>query len=304
MVKQRTLKQIINATGVGVHSGRKVTIALRPAPVDTGIVFSRVDLDPVASIPATVDYVKDTRLCTSLIKGDVRIATIEHLMSALAGLGIDNAFIDVDAAEIPIMDGSAAPFVFLIKSAGIEEQNKAKRFIRIKEEIKVKDGDKWASLKPYEGFKVNFTLEYNHPCFNERPQSASVDFSSESFVKQVSRARTFGFVSELEQLRKMNLAKGASLDNAIAIDNFRILNPDGLRYDDEFAKHKILDAIGDMYTIGASIIGEFTGHKAGHAINNQLLHAVLKQKTAWDYVTFEEQTKSPITFFEPAFSKS
>ena len=259
MIRQRTLKNVIRATGVGLHTGKKVYLTLRPAAVDSGIVFRRVDLDNPVEIKASPENVGDTRLSTSLVKGDVKISTVEHLLSAMAGLGIDNAYVDVSAPEVPIMDGSAGPFVFLIQSAGIVEQNAAKRFIRIKRSIKVQEDDKWAQFDPFEGFKVGFAIDFDHPVFKSREQHAEVDFSTTSFVKEVSRARTFGFMRDIEQLRERELALGGSLDNAIVVDDYRVLNEDGLRYDDEFVKHKILDAIGDLYLLGHSLIGAFSG---------------------------------------------
>jgi UDP-3-O-[3-hydroxymyristoyl] N-acetylglucosamine deacetylase len=254
MIKQRTLKNIIRATGIGLHTGEKVYLTLRPAAVDTGIVFRRVDLDEPVEIHATPENVGDTRLSTTLMNGDVRVSTVEHLLSAMAGLGIDNAYIDVSAPEVPIMDGSAGPFVFLIQSAGIEEQNAPKRFIRIKKPVVVEDGDKWARFDPFEGFKVSFNIDFEHPVFKDRAQTTTVDFSSTSFVKEVSRARTFGFMRDIEQLRENDLALGGSLDNAIVMDDYRVLNEDGLRYQDEFVKHKVLDAIGDLYLLGCSLL--------------------------------------------------
>ena len=296
MIKQRTLKTIIKATGVTLHSGERAEITLRPAPPHTGIVFQRVDLDPVVIIPALAEYVGETTLSTSLIKNNVRVATVEHLLSAFAGLGIDNAYVDVTASEIPIMDGSAGPFVFLIQSAGIEEQNVPKRFIRIKRKIKICDGDKWAYFEPFEGFKVTFTIDFDHPVFNLRSPTATLDFSSTSYVKEVSRARTFGFMADFERLQALNLARGASMDNAIAIDDFRILNEEGLRYEDEFVKHKILDAVGDLYLLGSSLIGSFCGYKSGHALNNLLLRKLLAHKKAWEWVTFEDSNTVPIFY--------
>lgn len=296
MIRQRTLKNIIKATGVGLHTGEKVYLSLRPAAPNTGIVFRRMDLPEPVDIPATPQNVGDTTLSTTLVKGDVKVSTVEHLLSALAGLGIDNAFVDVSAPEVPIMDGSAGPFVFLIQSAGVEEQNAAKRFIRIKRPIRVVDGDKWASFEPYEGFKVGFTIDFDHPAFSEDTQTASIDFSSTSFVKEVSRARTFGFMRDIEALRKRRLALGGSMDNAIVVDNYRILNEDGLRYADEFVKHKILDAIGDLYLLGHSLIGSFTGYKSGHGLNNQLLRELLNQSDAWESVTFQAEETLPICY--------
>ncbi len=299
MIRQRTLKNVIKATGITLHGGERAELTLRPAPPNTGIIFQRVDIDPVVQIPARAENVGDTRLSTSLIKDGVRVATVEHLLSALAGLGIDNAYVDVTAPEIPIMDGSAAPFVFLVQSAGIEEQDAAKKFIRIKKKIKVNDGDKWACFEPFKGFKVTFSIEFDHPVFNSHSKTATLDFSSTSYVKEVSRARTFGFKSDFDRLRSMNLARGASLDNAVAVDNFRVLNEDGLRYEDEFVKHKILDAIGDLYLLGSSLIGSFEGYKSGHALNNTLLCKLISNKDAWEYVTFEDSVEAPISYVKP-----
>lgn len=302
MIRQRTLKNVIRATGVGLHTGKKVYLTLRPAAVDTGIVFRRVDLRDPVEIKAAPENVGDTRLSTTLVKGDVRISTVEHLLSALAGLGIDNAYVDLSAPEVPIMDGSAGPFVFLVQSAGIEEQNAAKRFIRIKQPVEVRDDDKWARFEPFDGFKVGFSIEFDHPVFHSHEQRAEVDFSTTSFVREVSRARTFGFMRDIELLRERQLALGGSLDNAIVVDDYRILNEDGLRYEDEFVKHKILDAIGDLYLLGHSLIGAFSGHKSGHALNNKLLRALLEQQAAWEEVTFEDAGTAPISFLHPAHS--
>lgn len=299
MIRQRTLKNVIKATGVTLHGGQRAELTLRPAPANTGIIFTRTDLEQMNSIPALATNVGDTTLSTSLVKDGVKVATVEHLLSAMAGLGIDNAYIDVTAPEIPIMDGSAAPFVFLIQSAGIQEQNAPKRFIRIKRKVSVKDGDKWACFEPHDGFKVTFTIDFDHPVFKTQNKTATLDFSSTSFVKEVSRARTFGFTADFEKLRSMNLALGASLENAVAIDEYRILNEDGLRYEDEFVKHKILDAVGDLYLLGSSLIGAFTGFKSGHALNNHLLRKLLRKKDAWEYVTFEDQAKAPISYVKP-----
>jgi UDP-3-O-[3-hydroxymyristoyl] N-acetylglucosamine deacetylase len=304
MIRQRTLKNIIRATGVGLHTGEKVYLTLRPAAVDTGIVFRRVDLDEPVEIAATPENVGDTRLSTTLMNGDVRVSTVEHLLSALAGLGIDNAYIDVTAAEVPIMDGSAGPFVFLIQSAGIEEQNAAKRFIRIKKSVVVKDGDKWARFDPFEGFKVSFKIDFEHPVFKNRSQTTTVDFSSTSFVKEVSRARTFGFMRDIEQLRDNNLALGGSMENAIVMDDYRVLNEDGLRYQDEFVKHKVLDAIGDLYLLGCSLIGEFSGYKSGHALNNHLLRSLLANEDAWETATFDDPKLAPISYSHPLLETS
>jgi UDP-3-O-[3-hydroxymyristoyl] N-acetylglucosamine deacetylase len=299
MIRQRTLKNVIKATGITLHGGERAELTLRPALPNTGIVFLRTDLNPTVEIPALAKNVGDTTLSTCLIKDGVRVSTVEHLLSALAGLGIDNAYIDVTASEIPIMDGSAGPFVFLVQSAGIQEQNAPKRFIRIKRKVKVKDGDKWATFEPFEGFKVTFTIEFDHPVFKMHSTTATLDFSSTSYVKEVSRARTFGFKADFEKLRALNLARGASLDNAIAVDEFRVLNEDGLRYEDEFVKHKILDAVGDLYLLGSSLIGAFNGHKSGHALNNKLLCKLLAEKDAWEFVTFEDYATAPISYLKP-----
>jgi UDP-3-O-[3-hydroxymyristoyl] N-acetylglucosamine deacetylase len=298
MIKQRTLKNVIRATGVGLHTGRKVFLTLRPAPADTGIVFRRDDLDPPVEIAARAENVGDTSLSTSLVKGNVRISTVEHLLSAFAGLGIDNAYVDLSAAEVPIMDGSAGPFVFLIQSAGLEEQNRPKKFIRIKRAIAVEDGDKWARFEPFDGFKVSFAIEFDHPFFHQRSKHAEIDFSTTSFVKEVSRARTFGFMRDVEILREQNLALGGSLDNAIVVDDYRVLNEDGLRYEDEFVKHKILDAIGDLYLLGHSLIGAFHGYKSGHELNNRLLRKILADTQAWDLVTFCGDDSAPISYMQ------
>ena len=296
MIRQRTLKNVIRATGVGLHSGEKVYMTLRPAAPDTGIVFRRTDFARPVEIRADAELVGDTSLCTALVKGDVRVMTIEHLLSAMAGLGIDNAYVDLSTAEVPIMDGSAGPFVFLLQSAGIEEQNKAKKFVRIKNTIKVEDGDKWARFEPFEGFKVGFTIDFNHPMFQKSVSSAEIDFSSTSFVKEVSRARTFGFMKDIEYLRERNLALGGSMDNAIVLDDYRVLNEDGLRYEDEFVKHKMLDAIGDLYLLGHSLIGEYSAYKSGHGLNNRLLRALLADESAWGEVTFRDESAAPISY--------
>lgn len=300
MIKQRTLKNAIRATGVGLHSGDKVYMTLRPAPVDNGIVFRRVDLAEPVELRACAERVGDTSLSTTLIENGVRVSTIEHLLSAMAGLGIDNAYVDLSAAEVPIMDGSAGPFVFLIQSAGVEDQPAPKRFIRIKKPVVVKDGDKWARFEPFDGFKVGFSIDFNHPLFSKATSSAEVDFSTTSFVKEVSRARTFGFMKDIEYLRERNLALGGSMDNAIVLDDYRVLNEDGLRYEDEFVKHKILDAIGDLYLLGHSLIGAFYGHKSGHQLNNLLLRTLRAERDAWEEVTFEDPSKAPISYAHPA----
>ena len=301
MIKQRTLKNIIRATGVGLHTGDKVYMTLRPAAPNTGIVFRRTDLDPPVDLRARQDNVGDTRLSTTLVDGDVRVSTVEHLLSAMAGLGIDNAYVDLSAPEVPIMDGSAGPFVFLLQSAGIEEQNVAKRFIRIKKPIKVQDGDKWASFEPFEGFKVGFSIDFNHPIISKRTSRAEIDFSTTSFVKEVSRARTFGFMRDIEAMREQNLALGGSMDNAVVLDDYRVLNEDGLRYEDEFVKHKILDAIGDLYLLGHSLIGAYHAHKSGHELNNKLLRVLIADQSAWEEVSYhEDPAVSPISYAHPA----
>lgn len=282
-----------------MHTGQKVYLTLRPAPVDAGIIFRRVDLNPPVEIKAKAENVGDTTLSTTLVAGDVRISTVEHLLSAMAGLGIDNAIVEVSADEVPIMDGSAGPFVFLIQSAGIQEQNAAKKFIRIKKKVTVTDGDKQATFLPFDGFKVSFAIDFDHPVFKGRKLDATVDFSSTSFVKEVSRARTFGFMHEIEYLRSKGLAKGGSVDNAIVVDKYRILNEDGLRYEDEFVKHKVLDAIGDLYLLGTSLIGEFRAYKSGHGLNNKSLRELIKQKDAWELVTFEDDKEAPISYIKP-----
>jgi UDP-3-O-[3-hydroxymyristoyl] N-acetylglucosamine deacetylase len=299
MISQRTLKNVIRATGVGLHTGEKIYLTLRPAAPDTGIVFSRVDLEVPVQIRASLENVGDTQLSTTLAKGAVRISTVEHLLSAMAGLGIDNAYVDLSAPEVPIMDGSAGPFVFLIQSAGIEEQNAPKRFIRITRSVHVEDGDKYARFDPFDGFKVGFTIEFDHPVFKAHLQHSEIDFSTTSFVREVSRARTFGFMRDIEHLRERELALGGSLDNAVVLDDFRVLNEDGLRYQDEFVKHKILDAIGDLYLLGHSLIGEFSGYKSGHALNNKLLRALLADSNSWEKVTFDETDRAPISFIQP-----
>ncbi len=298
MIKQRTLKNVIRATGVGLHTGKKVLLTLRPASANTGIIFRRVDLDPAVEIPAKPKYVGDTSLSTTLVKDNIRISTVEHLLSALAGFGIDNAFVDLTADEVPIMDGSAGPFVFLIQSAGIAEQNVAKEFLRIKEKVRVERDGKWAMFEPFDGFKVGFSIEFNHPVFNQNNCHAEIDFSTTSFVKEVSRARTFGFMRDVELLRQKNLVLGGSLDNAVVVDDYRVLNEDGLRYADECVKHKILDAIGDLYLLGHSLIGAFKGHKSGHALNNTLIRELLLNEDAWELVSFETEYKAPISFMQ------
>lgn len=299
MLKQRTLKNVIRATGVGVHTGEKVFLTLRPAPANTGIIFVRVDCNPPVEIPARPEYVGDTSFCTTLVKDGVRVGTVEHLLSALAGLGIDNVIIELSAPEVPIMDGSSGPFVFLIQSAGIKELNAPKRFIKIKKAVEVRDGDKIARIEPYDGFKVSFTIDFDHPVFRNGGQKSTLDFTSMSYIKQVSRARTFGFLSDFEWLREKNLASGASLDNAIVLDEYKVLNEDGLRYDDEFVRHKVLDAIGDLYLLGYGLIGAFHGVKSGHTLNNKLIRALLAEEHAYEIVNFEDKQTAPITYAAP-----
>ena len=299
MLRQRSLKTKIRATGIGLHSGQKVYMTLRPAPVNTGIVFRRVDLESPVDLPASSKLVGDTMLGTTLEKDGVKVATIEHLMSAFAGLGVDNAFVDLSAAEVPIMDGSAGPFVFLIQSAGIEEQNAPKRMLRIKETVRVEHGDKWAQFEPHNGYQLNFTIEFDHPVFKKLPKTASIDFSSAAFLREISRARTFGFMSDIEILRERNLTLGGTMDNAIVMDDYRILNEDGLRYEDEFVKHKILDALGDLYLCGYALVGKFTGHKAGHALNVALVRELLARQDAWELVTFQDKASSPLAYTSP-----
>ena len=304
MLGQRTLKNSIRATGVGLHTGKQILMTLRPAAPDTGIIFRRTDLPEPVDIHAHAENVAETTLGTTLGNGDAKVSTVEHLLSAFAGLGIDNAVVEVSAAEVPIMDGSAGPFVFLLQSAGIEEQSAPKRFVRVKKRLRVEEGDKWAEFKPFDGFKVNFEIEFNHPVFKRRGQQASMDFSTTSFLKEVSRARTFGFMRDLEKLRAHNLALGGNLENAIVLDDSGILNEDGLRYQDEFVKHKILDAIGDLYLLGHSLIGEFSGHKSGHALNNKLLRTMLADPDAWEEVVFEKQADAPMSYVETQNAES
>ncbi len=299
MAQQRTLQNMIRATGVGLHSGEKVYLTLRPAPVDTGIVFRRVDLSPVAEIPARADYVTETMLCTGLSHDGGKAMTVEHLMSALAGLGVDNLYVELSAPEVPIMDGSSGPFVFLLQSAGIIEQNAPKRFIRILKTVEVRDGDKVARFEPYNGFRLGFTVEFDHPAIPTSRSRAVVEFSTENYIKEVSRARTFGFMRDLEYMRERNLGLGGSMDNAIVLDEFRVLNDDGLRYADEFVRHKILDAVGDLYLAGHPILGAYEGFKSGHALNNKLVRALLAELLAWDEVVFERHEPVPVIFGTP-----
>ena len=300
MIRQRTLSNVIRATGVGLHSGEKVYLTLRPAAPNSGIVFRRIDLAEPVEIPARVENVGETHLCTTLVSGEaVRVSTVEHLLSAMAGLGIDNAYVDLSADEVPIMDGSAGPLVFLLQSAGIEEQPAPKRFIRIKRKVRVEDGDKWAELEPFDGFKVKFTIRFDMPVFEDYPDTANIDFSTTSFVKEVSRARTFGHVGDLERLRENNLARGGNFDNAIIYDDYRVLNQYGLRYTDELVKHKVLDAIGDLYLLGYSLIGSFAGFKSGHSLNNRLLRALMADEEAYSIVTYDDPADLPIIYGRP-----
>ncbi|RUT65042.1 UDP-3-O-[3-hydroxymyristoyl] N-acetylglucosamine deacetylase [Morganella morganii] len=301
MIKQRTLKRIVQATGVGLHTGKKVTLTMRPAPANTGIIYRRTDLNPPVDFPADAKSVRDTMLCTCLVNEDnVRISTVEHLNAALAGLGIDNLVIEVDAAEIPIMDGSASPFVFLLLDAGIEELSSAKKFLRLKETVRVEDGDKWAELSPFNGFSLNFTIDFNHPAIDSSTQRYAMNFSAENFVRDISRARTFGFMRDIEYLQSKGLCLGGSFDCAIVVDDYRVLNEDGLRFEDEFVRHKMLDAIGDLFMCGHNIIGAFTAFKSGHALNNKLLQAVLAKESAWELVTFENEAQMPVAFRAPS----
>lgn len=298
MLKQRTLKKQISATGVGLHNGEKVTLTLQPAAIDTGIVFKRADLPGAPTIQAQPDAVRDTRMCSALEHNGARVSTVEHLMSALSGLGVDNVMIEVTASEIPIMDGSAGPFIYLLQQAGVVEQPAAKKFIRIKKLVEVKEGDKWVKFEPYHGFKMDFTIDFAHPVFENSGSNVKIDFKDNSYIKEISRARTFGFMHEVEYLRANGLARGGSLDNAIVLDEYRILNRDGLRYEDEFAKHKVLDAIGDLYMLGHPLLGAFTAYKSGHALNNALLIALLADADAWEFATFEHIEEAPKGFQE------
>lgn len=300
MIRQRTLKTIVQTTGVGLHSGRKVTLILRPAAANTGVIYRRTDLNPPVDFPADPASVRDTMLCTALVNDEgVRISTVEHLNAALAGMGIDNAIIEVDAPEIPIMDGSASPFIFLLQSAGIDYLNAPKRFVRIKKTIRVEDGDKWAELSPYQGFRLSFAIEFNHPAIDVEQQNIVLDFSSQAFIKEISRARTFGFMRDIEYLQSRNLCLGGSFDCAIVLDDYRILNEEGLRYENELVKHKVLDAIGDLFMCGHNIIGEMRAYKSGHALNNQLLRALLADESAWEWATFEDEQTLPVMFAVP-----
>jgi len=300
MIKQRTLKNAVRTTGVGLHTGQKIYLTLLPGEIDSGIIFRRVDLNPPVEIKATAKNVGETTLSTCLISGDVRVSTVEHILSAMAGMGIDNAVVELDAPEIPIMDGSASPFVFLLQSAGVQEQQAHKKFVRVLKEVTLKDGDKVASFLPFEGFKVNFSIAFDLPVFQGRNLETTVDFSSKAFVKDISRARTFGFMHEIEYLRSKGLAQGGSMDNAIVVDEYRILNEDGLRYEDEFVKHKVLDAIGDLYLLGNSLLCEYKAHKSGHSLNNRALRLLMDQPDAWEYVTFEDEKLVPIEYLNAA----
>ena len=303
MTQQRTLKNVIRATGVGLHSGEKVYMTLRPAPVDSGIVFRRIDLEPVVEIPANADLVSETTLCTGLSRDGAKVMTVEHLMSAMAGLGVDNAFVELSSAELPIMDGSAGPFVFLLQSAGVVEQEAPKRFIRILHPVEVRDGDKLARFVPHDGFRVSFTVEFDHPMIPTSQSKVSIDFSTAAYTKEVARARTFGFMRDLEYMRERNLGLGGSMDNAIVLDEFRVLNDDGLRYADEFVRHKILDAIGDLYLAGHAILGAYEGFKSGHALNNKLVRALMAERSAWDEVTFDSQLDhAPVAYASPVLA--
>ncbi|MGH8629562.1 MAG: UDP-3-O-acyl-N-acetylglucosamine deacetylase [Burkholderiales bacterium] len=296
MLRQRTLRNSIRATGVGLHSGQKVFMSLLPAGPDTGIIFRRVDLEKPVEIRAYATNVGATELASTLIQDGVKVATVEHLLSAIAGLGVDNCIVELSAPEVPIMDGSSGPFVFLIQSAGIQEQDAPKRFIRIKQPVQVQDGDKYARFEPYEGFRVSFSIDLRHPVFKTSRQAATIDFSTTTFVREVSRARTFGFMRDVETMRSKNLALGGSLDNAVVLDEYRVLNNEGLRYEDEFVRHKILDAIGDLYLMGHSLIGSYTAHKSGHQLNNKLVRALIADPRAWEEVTFQDESKAPIAY--------
>jgi len=304
MLKQRTIKQLVKTIGVGLHSGTKVELTLRPAAVDTGIVFRRVDLQPPVDLPASATGVGDTRMASTLSKEGVRVSTVEHLLSACAGLGIDNLYVDLTAEEIPIMDGSASSFVFLLQQAGLQEQGTAKKFIRVKTPVEVSEGEgeqkKWARLEPFNGFKLKFFIEFNHPAVDGTGQTAEIDFEFESYVKEVARARTFGFMQDVETLRGLGLARGGSLENAIVMDEYRILNSDGLRYDNEFVRHKILDAIGDLYLIGHPLLTSYVAHKSGHTLNNQLLRALLAQPEAYEIVSFDTLEAAPGAYVRQA----
>jgi UDP-3-O-[3-hydroxymyristoyl] N-acetylglucosamine deacetylase len=293
MFRQRTLKSLISAAGVGLHTGRKVRMTLRPAPIDTGVVFRRTDLDPAVDVAARAELVGEARLASTLVHGDVKVHTVEHLMSALGGLGIDNAYVDLDAPELPIMDGSASPYVLLIQQAGIEEQAAPKKFLRVTRRLEVREGDKWARLEPYEGFRLSFSIDFRHPVIERTTQEVSVDFAETSYLKEIARARTFGFMHEVEELRDSGLALGGGLDNAVVLDEYRVLNSEGLRFADEFIRHKLLDAIGDLYLLGRPLLGAFSAHKSGHALNNRLLRAALADAAVLEPVVFESAEQAP-----------
>ena len=293
MLRQRTLKALTQVTGVGLHTGQKIRMVLRPAQPDTGVVFRRIDLEPVSDIRASAEAVGETRLSSCLVQGAARVYTVEHLMSALSGLGVDNVFVDLDGPEVPIMDGSAAPFAFLIQAVGIEEQSAPKRFIRIRKRVDVAEGDKWARLDPFNGYKLSFSIVFNHPVIEKSNQSVTVDFAQTSYLKEIARARTFGFMQDVEQLREDGLALGGGLDNAVVLDEYRVLNSEGLRFGDEFIRHKVLDAIGDLYLLGNPLLGAFSAHKSGHALNNRLLRELISQPDAWEMVTFERAEEAP-----------
>ena len=293
MLRQRTLKSSVSASGVGLHTGRKVRITLRPAPVDAGIVFRRIDLAGPVDLPARAEMVGETRLSSCLVQGDAKVYTVEHLMSALGGLGVDNAYVDIDAEEVPIMDGSAAPFVLLVQQAGLVEQAAPKKFIRILRRVEVKDGDKWARFDPYEGYRLAFSIDFNHPVIDRSTQSVAIDFGQTSYLKEISRARTFGFMQDVENLRENGLALGGGLDNAVVLDEYRVLNSEGLRFADEFIRHKLLDAVGDLYLLGRPLLGAFSAHKSGHALNNRLLRALLADATAYETAVFERAEEAP-----------
>ncbi|MGN0858561.1 MAG: UDP-3-O-acyl-N-acetylglucosamine deacetylase [Stenotrophomonas sp.] len=304
MIPQRTLTNTIRATGVGLHSGDKVYMTLRPAPVDTGIVFRRVDLEPVVEVPARADLVTEVTLCTGLTCGNAKVQTVEHLMSALAGLGVDNCIIELSSAELPIMDGSSGPFVFLLQSAGISEQNAAKRFIRVLKTVEVTDGDKVARFTPHDGFKLGFTIAFDHPAIPAKQSRVELEFSTAAYIKEIARARTFGFMRDLEYMRERNLGLGGSMDNAIVLDEFRVLNEDGLRFADEFVRHKILDAIGDLYLSGGQVLGAYEGYKSGHALNNKLARALMADASAWEWASFPQPVEqSPVVAYGvPAYA--
>ena len=293
MLRQRTLKSLVRASGVGLHTGQKVRIALRPAPPDTGIVFRRIDLASPVDIPARADLIGETKLCSGLVLNNVKIYTVEHLMSALAGLGVDNAYVDLDAPELPIMDGSASPFALLLQQAGIEEQTAAKKFLRVKKPVEVRDADKWARLEPHAGFRLSFSIEFRHPVIERSTQSVTVDFAETSYLKEIARARTFGFMHEVEDLKDSGLALGGGLDNAVVLDEQGVLNSEGLRFADEFIRHKLLDAIGDLYLLGRPLLGAFTAHKSGHALNNRLVRAALADAGVLETVLFERAEEAP-----------